>query len=448
MTEQHSKTRLRAAVLVLALAGSLASPATRAQSPAKPDRTTSRSGDFIVAVVNTELVTAVEVNQRVERALADARRAGKTIADVAALRQQVLDGLIDDRVLVTYARESGAKVDDVELDRAVANVASQNQLDVGQLRERLKAEGIDYARYRSNLRDQLTVERVREREVNARIRVSDADIDRLLDEQRAAVAGRARLNIAQVLVSVPEGVPEAVVAQRRARAEAALARVKAGENFSVVARELSEDGNREAGGEIGLKDTQRLPDLFVAAVRDLPVGGLVAQPVRSGAGFHVLKLLEREQADPFRINQTLARHILLRVSDQAQAPAVVRRLEDLRRQIERGDKKFDQVAREISEDGSAAAGGDLGWTSPGQFVPEFEEALDKLPIGGISSPVVSRFGVHLIQVMQRRETALEVKDVRNQARNQLREQKYEQAYAEWVKELRLRAYLEMREPPA
>ena len=448
MTLTDFKTRQRATALAAALAtvaavclGSL--PGT---AQAQAGRSSNRSGDHIVAVVNTEAVTSMEVTQRIERISADAKRANNPLPDSTTLRQQVLDALIDERVQITFARDVGQKVDDGELDRAVANVAAQNQLTVAQLRDRLRADGMDMARFRSNLRDQLLLERVREREVNNRIRITDADIDRQLAEQRAKSAGDEQLNVAQILVAVPDGAAANVLAQRQARAEQALARLKAGEDFTKLARELSDDGNREAGGEIGLRPLARLPDLFVDGTRALAVGQ-VSVLLRSAAGFHILKVVDRQQGGAFTVQQTRARHILLRVSDRTQATAVSRRMEDLRRQIERGEKKFEDVARNISEDGSAAGGGDLGWASPGQFVPEFEEAMAKLAPGGISAPVVSRFGVHLIQVVERRSNSVDPKELREQARAQLREAKYEQAYLDWAKELRLRAYIELREPP-
>ena len=437
-----SRVRRPAAAAALA-ALLLAAPMAWGQAKGR----TSQGGDFIVAVVNSDLVTAVEVTQRVERAVAELRRAGAKVPEGDALRRQVLEVLIDERVQITYARDSGVRVDDAELDRAVAGVAAQNQITVAQLRERLKADGMDYPRFRSNLRDQMLVERVREREVIGRIRVGDDELDRFLSEQQARQAGEPQVNLAQILVSVPEGASAEVLAQRRARAVAALARVRAGEDFGKVARELSEDSNREAGGEIGLRPVSRLPDLFVEAAKGLAVGAVTGEPVRSAAGFHLLKLLDRQEGSASAVTQTHARHILLRVPEGTQAAAVARRLEDIRRQIERGDKKFDEVARALSEDGSAAAGGDLGWAAPGQFVPEFEEAMAKLAPGGLSPPVVSRFGVHLIQVVERRQVQVDAKEQREQARNQLREQKFEQAYTDWVKELRLRAYVEMREPP-
>lgn len=409
-------------------------------------RLTLRNGDYIVAVVNQELVTAVEVDQRLDRAREAAAKAGQR-GDDGAMRKQVLDALIDERVVVTYARDGGAKVDDMEIDRAVHNVAAQNQLTLEQLRQRLREEGIDYARFRANLRDQMLVERVREREVYQRIRVTDAEVDRWVDKQRADAQADAELNVAQILVSVPEGADAATLQARRQRAEQALARVRGGEAFDKVARELSEDGNKDKGGEIGLRPQSRLPDLFVDAVRDLQAGTVAAAVVRSGAGFHVLKLVERREGAALRVAQTRSRHILLRPSEKLSAEVAARRLAEFKRQIESNAKTFEELARQHSEDGSAAAGGDLGWSSPGALVPEFEQAMDALAPGALSNPVVSRFGVHLIQVVERREVPLETKQLREQARNALREQKFEQTYAEWAKDLRGRAYIEMREPP-
>ena len=430
-------------VLVLAVAASLLGGPLQAQT----NRNVIQTGDFIVAVVNTEAVTAIEVAQRVERAQGEAKRNNSSLPDAEGLRQQVLDTLIDERVQITYAREGGAKVDETEVDRAIANIASQNQISMVQLRDRLRNEGLDFGRFRSTLRDQLMVERVREREVLARIRITDADIDRVLDERRGKSATANQINLAQILVTVPEGAAADVVAQRQQRIEQASARLKAGEDFSQVARDLSEDGNRAVGGELGMRPAERFPDLFTEAVKVLAIGDVTPQPLRSAAGWHLLKVVDRSDGDPYKVTQTRARHILLRVSERAQASAVVRRMDGLRQQILRGEKAFEAMAREISEDASAQSDGDLGWASPGQFVPEFEEALNKLSLGNLSPPVVSRFGVHLIQAMERRSVSVDPKEVREQVRNQLRETRFEPAYLEWAKDLRLRAYIELREPP-
>jgi peptidyl-prolyl cis-trans isomerase SurA len=402
--------------------------------------------DYIVAVVNQELVTAAEVQQRIARVRAEAAQTRSPLPAVAALRQQVVDVLIDERVLVTNARESGVRIDESELDRAVANVALQNQLTMPQLRERLRKEGIDYAKFRSNVKDQMMVERVREREVAGRIKVSDAEIDALLEERRSGGVN-AQFNIAQIMVQVPDNANAAVLAERRERAQAILKRVRGGEDFAAVAREVSQDGNRAQGGEIGMRPTDRLPDLFVKAVRPLKSGEISPDVLRSAAGFHVLKLLERKDEGAFSVQQVRARHILLRTSAALTNEAAARRLSQFRREIQAGTKNFEQLARDNSEDGSAAQGGDLGWASAGQYVPEFEEAIAGLDVGGLSEPVVTRFGVHLVQVVDRRQVTLDNKQQREQARNILREQKFEDAYVEWLRDLRGRAYIELRDPP-
>ena len=407
----------------------------------------AQTGDYIVAVVNQELVTASEVQQRLARVRDEAARNRTPLPPAPTLRRQVLDSLIDERVLVTNARESGLKVEDPELDRAVANVAQQNQLTLPQMRERLRQEGIPFAKFRDNIRDQMLVERLREREVVSRIKISDADIDDLIDKRRAAAGQSAQIDVAQILVTVPEGASADVIAERRARAQAALARVRGGEDFATVAREVSEDSNRAQGGEIGLRPKDRLPDVFVKAVQSLKPGEIAPDLLRSGAGFHVLKLVDKKEDAPFTVEQSRARHILLRPSPELSPESAARRLLEFKREILAGTRTFEQLARANSEDGSAAQGGDLGWQAPGSFVPEFEEAMSALPVGGISDPVTTRFGLHLIQVVDRREITLDNRQLREQARNILREQKFEEAFAEWLRDLRGRAYIEFRDPP-
>ena len=407
----------------------------------------AQRGDYIVAVVNQELVTASEVQQRLARIREEAARNRTPLPPAAALRKQVVDALVDERVLITNARDSGARVDEPELDRAVANVAQQNQMTMAQLRERLKQEGISYAKFRDNIRDQILVERVREREVGSRIRITDAEIDELIEKRRKAAGIATELNVAQIFVTVPEGASDAVVAERRERAEAALKRVRGGEDFAAVAREVSEDSNRAQGGEIGMRLADRLPDLFLRAVERLKPGELAPELVRSGAGFHVVKLIDRKESSNFTIDQARVRHILLRPSPELTPEAAARRLVQFKSDIQAGRRTFEQLARENSEDGSAAQGGDLGWASPGSFVPEFEEAVAALPVGGISDPVTTRFGLHLVQVVDRRKVTLDNRQLREQARNILREQKFEEAFAEWLRDLRGRSYIEYRDPP-
>ena len=437
--------------VVLCLGLSLASAQTAPTAPTAPTARPAAgpsTADYIVAVVNQELVTNGELQGRNARIRDDAQRNKAALPPPAELRKQVLEALIEERVQVTNARETGPKLDEAEIDRAVANVAVQNQMTMVQLRARLQQQGVAFATFRNNVRDQILTERVREREVNQRIRVGSDEVDALLEKRRAAAGGTVQLNLAQILVTVPEGATPDQITQRSARAEAALVRVKGGEAFDVVARDVSEDGNKAQGGVIGLRPTDRLPDPFVEFVRTLKPGEVGATLLRSGAGFHVIKLVERSEASSFTVQQTRARHILLRVSPQLTAQQAALRLNEFKRQIQAGTKSFEQVARDNSEDSSAPQGGELGWTAPGAFVPEFEEAMNALPLAGMSEPLVSRFGVHLIQVLERRQVALDLKQQREQARNVLREQRFEEAYLDWVRELRGRAYVEMRDAPA
>lgn len=404
-----------------------------------------RSGDYIVAVVNQEVVTNSEVQQRLQRAEQDAASSNARLPDRDTLLRELLDQLIDERAQLGAARDGGVRVDEAEIDRAVTNVAAQNQITVAQLRERLRSEGLDYVRFRNTLRDQILLERIREREVQSRIRINDADIEAWLAQQREKNGAATEYNIAQILLSVPENAAPAVIAQRRQQGVALLQRLRSGEDFAALVREAS-DGSKERGGELGLRRADKLPDLFVEAVSPLRPGEVAPQVLRSGAGFHLLKLVDRREA-ALTVQQQRARHILLRPGPKLTQETIVRRLSGYKRQIEAGTARFEDLARQYSEDGSAANGGDLGWASPGQFVPEFEQALSMLRPGAIADPVVSRFGVHLIQLLERREQRLDAREQREMARAALREQKADDAYADWAREVRARAYVELRDPP-
>jgi peptidyl-prolyl cis-trans isomerase SurA len=406
----------------------------------------AKSADFIVAVVNSESVTDNEVKFRIAKMQQENVEKGGAQPTQAELRKQALDALVEERVLVTYARDNGVKVDDGEVDRAIANIASSNKMTSDQLRDRLRQQGVDYGTFRNGIRDQITIERIREREVIAHIRVTDAEVNDYISKMRGGHTAAPQINIAQILITVPDKATPAVEAERKARAEQALARVRNGEPFEQVAREMSEDSNKAKGGEMGSRALDKYPDLFGSAVADVKVGGTTGV-VRSGAGFHILKVVSRGEESGLTITQTRVRHIVLRPSAAMSIDAAERRIIEFRQQIASGAKTFEELARQYSEDGSAQAGGDLGWASPGSFVPEFEEAMDKLPIAGLSGPVRSRFGVHLIQVLDRRDTTIDPKQLREQANNALKEQKFDPAYAEWVSDLRAKAFIEYREPP-
>ncbi len=418
-------------------------PAVRAPEAAP------RTADYIVAVVNSEPITNHEVRQRMARFEAQLAQQGQPLPPRPQFARQVLERLISEKAQLQLAAENGIRVDESAIDQAEQNIARQNQIDVAELRRRLQADGIPLAGFREELRNQLLLTRLREREFAA-TKVSDLEVEQYLRErENSNDPASLELNLAHVLIAVPENAGEAQVAQLRARAERVRERARAGEDFIKLARELSDaPGAAQTGGVVGLRTADRYPPLFLEAVRELPEGG-VSNVMRSGAGFHVVKVLEKRRADlpGAQVVQSRARHILLRTGPQLTEAAARQRLADYKRRIQAGQADFAQLAREHSHDASASNGGDLGWASPGLFVPEFEEAIDSLKPGEIADPVVSRFGVHLIQLLERREATLSARERREVARAMLREKKLDEAYAKWAQDVRGRAYVELREPP-
>ena len=409
-----------------------------------------RQADYIVAIVNSEPITNNEVRSRLVRAEQQLVQQGGVLPPRDQMARQVLERLIAEKAQLQLAREGGMKVEDTAVDQAEANVARQNQIDVVELRKRLVADGLSVAGFREELRNQILLSRVREREVEPKVRISDLEIDQFIQEQQGNNdISTMELNLAQILVAAPEGATAVQKTALQARAQRALDRAKAGEDFGKLVREFSDaPGAAASGGQMGLRPADRYPPLFVNAVQAVAEGGL-SPVLQSEAGFHVLKVVEKRQAGMPGINviQSRVRHILLRPGPQLGESAAIERLADFRKRILAGTSDFAQLARENSQDASARNGGDLGWTNPGIFVPEFEDAVSDLQPGQLSEPVVSRFGVHLIQLMERRQATLSQREQRDIARNLLREKKVEEAYVEWIREVRGRAFVEMREPP-
>ena len=408
-----------------------------------------RSADYIVAVVNSEPVTNNEVRNSLLRTEQQLTQAGAAMPPRDELARLVLERLIADKAQLQEARLSGLRIDESAIDNAVQGVAQQNQLTVDELRKRLDADGLTFTKFRDGLRDELLVNRFRQREVESRVKVTDADVDQFLREQDGNSDGAATdINLAQILVAVPENATPEQIASLQAKAQLAADRARAGTDFVALVNEFSEPALRAVGGQLGLRSAERYPPLFLQATEKLRIGG-IAGPVRSGAGFHVLKVIEKRQAGMPGINitQTRARHILLRITPQQREATAIEKLADIKKRVAAGRADFAAVARESSDDGSAKDGGDLGWANPGMFVPEFEQAMNSLAPNQISDPVVSRFGVHLIQVLERRETQLSSRDQRELARSVIRDKKLQDAYAVWAQEIRGRAYVEFREPP-
>ena len=406
-----------------------------------------RQADFVVALVNSEPITNSELQTEVKRALQQLSQQRRPLPDKNELTRQVLERLIGDRIQLQLANQSGIRIDDAAVDLAEQNIARQNQLGVAELRRQLLADGVSASQFRAQLREQLTLTRLRERELEPRVRVTELDIDQYLREaQSNSDPATRQISLAQILVAVPDGASDAQVATLQARAEALLSRVRAGEDFNNLARAASDAPDRSNGGQLGLRTADRYPTLFVDATRALAVGEVSAL-VRSGAGFHLLKVMERQDANlpPTAVTQTRSRHILLRPSAQLSEAAARDRLLAYRAQIQAGQADFAALARQHSQDGSAAQGGDLGWTSPGMFVPEFEQFMNRLAPGQVGEPLVSRFGVHLIEVLERRRVETSQREQREAVRGLLREKKLDEAYLLWAQDQRSRAYVELRE---
>ena len=403
----------------------------------------SRASDFIVAVVDNEPITNQEVTRLAAMADPAAAKLGRS-----NLLMEAMETLIDESAQIGVAKQYGMQISADELEKAIEKTAQRNQLNIEQLQQRLQEQGLSWEQYRTQVRRQMLLQRVREREVNARIKIQDFEVDAFLQERNNAANPNADINIAHILFPLAENAGADEVAKQLTKADEVMRKLKNGEDFSKLAAQFSSAADRSNGGALGLRPPSRYPSLFVDAIKDVAVGQL-AGPLRSAAGFHLLKLLDRRSADalPATVIQTRARHILLRPGGNLSQDAARAQLAGFKRKIELGLADFEALAKEHSQDGSANQGGDLGWANPGMMVPEFEEAMAKLAPGQVGDPLVSRFGVHLIEVLERREAPLSLREQQDMARNILREKKFEEAYKNWEREVRGRAFVEYRETP-
>ena len=403
--------------------------------------------DFIVAVVDSVPITNHDVNVRLELQRTQAAQQGRTILKSDVTLRDALEKLITEKALLQNAKDSGIAIDDEALDLAEQRQAAQNQTTVEAMRAKTLASGSSIEKARKDLQDQLMLQRFVERNVPGRIRVTDVEIDNAIkSREKASVSTAAEMELGHIFISVPENSSDARVAELRAKAQSALDRVQRGGNFGAIAKEVSQGPEKENNGLMGVRPADRYPSLFVDAVANLRIGE-TAPLVQSGAGFHILKLVSKRTVTNATITETRARHILLRPGGQLSQTAARAQLATYKTQIESGRADFAQLAQQHSQDASAAGGGDLGWVAPGMFVPEFEEVMNKLQIGQIADPLVSRFGVHLVQVLARREAPITERELRDLVRNSLREKKYDETYQLWAQEVRGRAYIEYRDPP-
>ena len=433
--------------LSLPLAAQPLRPSNSLDAASAPSQVDGRTVDYIVALVNSEPVTNNEVRRRLQRIEQQMAQQGAPLPPRAELAPQVLELLVSERAQLQEATDMGLTIDEATLGQAEQVLAAQNQMGLEAFHQRIVAEGMDLKRFRDELRNQLLLRKVRERETE-RVRVSNAEIDREIAELQARNPASAETLLRHVLIKVPESASEETVRALQAKAQSVVERAKAGEDFAALAREFSEAPEGARGGSFGWRSASQLPALFVQATAALPKGG-VSAPFRSPAGWHVLKVDERRQGVPPELMLTKSRvsHILLRINPQLSQDAALARLAQMRDQIGKGEATFEALARQFSQDGSAGQGGDLGWVAPGQFVPEFEEVMDRLQPGELSQPMMSRFGAHLIRLDEREQVAMTPEQQREAVRSVLREKKSAEVLQTWAQDVRARAYVEFRDPP-
>jgi peptidyl-prolyl cis-trans isomerase SurA len=424
-----------------------------------------RNIDGVAAVVNTGYVTRKEIDDRI----AALQKQGAKLPDPVTLRKTILERLIIEKIQLQNAEQEGIAVTNKELDKIIADIAAKNKLTVAELKVKIAATGSSYERYRQMLRDDIVISRYREREVEGKVKISDAEVDNFIADRNRAVAGGGRparstpaakgepeeIDVAQIFIPADVNAGAGAQAEAKKKAESLLREARGDVDFLQLGAMAAKDNPKIKFQELGYRTSDRLPQLFYEAVRNTGSGQVANAVVKSPAGYHVLKVLDRralvagapepQQAAPqetastpqnIMVTQTLSRHILLRSRAGLIDQDAERRLAGYRDQVRAKTADFGELAKKYSEDGSAANGGNLGWMGPGDLVPEFDQAMNRLQIGEVSNPVKTEFGWHLIQVLERREAQLTVEKQRQFARAAIRERKFEQAYQDWLRELR------------
>ena len=433
-----------AAALAAAAAAAQQAPASRLDTRlAAPAAKGAVPVDRIVAVVNDEVITANELAERTRLVAGQLRNAGGQVPPAETLQRQVLERMINDLVQVQLAKETGVRVDDATVEKTIQRIADDNNLSMTAFRQALERDGIRYARFREDMRNELILARLREREIENAVVVTDAEVETELARAAKERGGDAEFNLQHILVLVPQQATPEQIDTRRRRALQALSELRKGTAFAEVSATFSEAPDALQGGNLGWRAAGRLPALFLEALEKLKPGE-VSDILRSPNGFHIVKLLEKRSKDKApAVTQTHARHILLRTKEGVPDTEMRERLARLRARIAAGED-FAELARVHSEDGTAPKGGDLGWLSPGETVPEFERAMNALKDGEVSQPVQSPFGWHVVQVLERRSEEMSEERRKLAARQTVRARKADEAYQDWLRQTRDRAFVENR----
>ena len=399
--------------------------------------------DRIVAIVDQTVVTEQELESRITTVTAQFKKQGTELPPEDILRKQILERLITDTLQIQYAAQTGLKVDDNQLDKTIERIAEQNQMTLTEFSEALAKDGVSMRKFRSDIRNEITIARLREREVDGRVNVSESEIDNFLTSQAANNENQDEFEISHILIRTPEEGATEDVQKAKAKVDTAVNELNAGKSFAKVSASFSDAPNALEGGNLGWKSGAQMPALFLDALKTMQIGD-ISPPLRSPNGFHVLKLTNKRGGNsPLVIQQTHSRHILIKLSEIMSEKEGKLKMDNIKERLDNGEK-FEALARQYSEDSTASSGGDLGWVNPGDTVPQFEKAMNELKDNQISQPIRTQFGWHIIQVIERRSQDMSKEAARLKARQEIRVKKADEAYQDWIRELRDRAYVELR----
>lgn len=400
--------------------------------------------DRIVAIVNNNIITASELNTEVVNIKMQLRQQGMSMPPDSVLRKQILDRMILLEIQLQDAELRHIRVDDESVNRMVENIAQQNKMHINQFRQVLANEGVDYADFRENIRDELTINRLQQREVQNRIKVTDQEVEDFLANQKTQGSANDEYRIGHILITVPEAASAEHIQKAKQQTQQILAELQSGADFAQTAIAKSAGQQALSGGDLGWRKLAQLPTLFADLVVNMNPGD-TSDMLRSPSGFHIIKLLEKRSKEPTHvINQTKVRHILVKPSVILSMEEAKKRIERLKQRIDGGEDFAELAIANSDDNGSASQGGDLGWVNPGTMVKPFEEAMNRQPIGPASAPVETQFGWHLIQVLDRREYDNTEEYKRNNAREMVRQRKTEPALANWLRRMRDEAFVEIR----
>ena len=399
--------------------------------------------DRIIAIVDQSVITEQELIDRTRTIIAQLEKQGTELPPENILQKQILERLIADSLQLQFAAQTGLKVDDSQLDKTIERIAEQNKLSVDQFKTMLEKDGMTMRKFREDIRNEITISRLREREVDNKLNISEGEVDNYLTTQASRGEEQDEFEVSHIMIRTPEDASPEDLEKAKKKTQEALKQLADGKTFAQVSAEFSDAPNALEGGALGWKNGSQMPTLFLDVLKGLQPGE-IAKPVRSPNGFHILKLTNRRGGtSSMVVNQTHARHILIKLSEVVSEKDAKRKMDSIKERLDNG-AKFEELARQYSEDGSANNGGDLGWVNPGDTVPAFEKAMNALGVGEFSEPVLSPFGWHVIQVLERRQQDMTKEASRLKARQEIRARKSEEAYQDWIHELRDRAFVELR----